>query len=184
MQMPSQALPTPVIVRARLRGFTLIEMLVVLLIIGLVVAYFGHSVMGSSEDTKLNVARTQVLTALPSALISYYNANGYEGPVLLGASNPTRELVRRGVNPDSPWGNAWSIVSENAGSDQKIVKILYPLGGDKTQAKRNIGQVISSMTSGPPLGSSQWHGPAAVPMVERIQEQPNQLGLIVTYNLN
>src|SRR5579871_1554113 len=56
-------------------GFTLIEMLVVITIIGLVVALVGPRVLGSLEQSKIKTAKIQI-ESFSAALDLYYLDNG------------------------------------------------------------------------------------------------------------
>ena len=97
-------------------GFTLVEILVVITIIGLIMALVGPRVLGYLGDSKAKAAKIQI-ESFSSALDLYYldlgrypnsseglaalttrtgNAQGWNGPYLRG-----------GLVPNDPWGNPY-----------------------------------------------------------------------------
>jgi general secretion pathway protein G len=98
-------------------GFTLVEMLVVITIIGLIMALVGPRVLGYLNESKLKAAKIQIET-FSSALDLYYLDNGRypttsEGLAALvqrpGAGAPAWDgpyLNRREV-PVDPWGKPY-----------------------------------------------------------------------------
>ncbi|MPZ56888.1 MAG: type II secretion system protein GspG [Rhizobiales bacterium] len=98
-------------------GFTLIEMLVVLVIIGLIMGLVGPQVLNYLTNARTKAARLQI-EAFGSALDLYYLDVGRYPP----ASEGLNALVRRpsgtevwngpylkgGAVPPDPWGNAYA----------------------------------------------------------------------------
>src|ERR1700760_3656081 len=94
-------------------GFTLVEMLVVITIIGLIMALVGPRVLNYLGESKTKAARIQ-LESFASALDLYYLDLGRypssnEGlPAPLHATNPTcgnGPHLRGGTLPNDPWGH-------------------------------------------------------------------------------
>jgi len=108
-------------------GFTLIEMLVVLVIIGLIMGLVGPRVLSYLSDARVKATRLQI-EAFGSALDLYYldngrypsssegltalvrrpaNAESWNGPYVKGAEIPTdpwkNEYVYRSPGEDSPY---------------------------------------------------------------------------------
>jgi len=107
-------------VRRRVRrdesGFTLVEILVVITIIGLIMALVGPRVIGYLGEAKVKAAKIQI-ESFSSALDLYYlDAGRYpsssEGLTALaqrpgGASSWNGPYLKGGVVPNDPWGHAY-----------------------------------------------------------------------------
>lgn len=120
------------------RGFTLIEMLVVLVIIGLLAGLVGPKLFTKVDSSKVQTAQTQV-KMLKGALetlrldVGRFPTEG-EGLALLNAA-PSDEKVRgrwRGPYldeelPQDPWGNPYQYSIPGA-NNQPFA--LYSLGAD------------------------------------------------------
>lgn len=120
------------------RGFTLLEMLVVLVIIGLLASLVGPKLFTKVDSSKVTTAQTQV-KMLKGALetmrldIGRFPTEG-EGLALLNAA-PTDEKLRarwRGpyldeALPPDPWGNPYQYSVPGANSQPFA---LYSLGAD------------------------------------------------------
>jgi general secretion pathway protein G len=97
-------------------GFTLVEMLVVITIIGLVVALVGPRVLGYLADSKIRTAKIQI-ESFSAALDLYYLDNGAypasnEGLTALvqrPSSAPAWNgpYLRTGWVPNDPWGHPY-----------------------------------------------------------------------------
>jgi general secretion pathway protein G len=97
-------------------GFTLVEMLVVITIIGLVMALVGPQVLGYLGDSKVKAAKIQI-ESFEAALDLYYLDNGsypasneglkalVERPASASAWNGP--YLRSGALPDDPWGHPY-----------------------------------------------------------------------------
>jgi general secretion pathway protein G len=97
------------------KGFTLLELLVVLLILGLLAALVGPRMLGNVGKSEVKVARAQIV-ALETALENYRLDMGRyptkeEGLQALekapsGESRWSGPYLRKAV-PSDPWGNAY-----------------------------------------------------------------------------
>jgi general secretion pathway protein G len=115
------------------RGFTLLELLVVLLIIGMLVAYVGPKYFGEVGKSQRQVAAAQI-EGLGQALDQFrVDTNHYptmtEGLAALYAAPGTSSepnwngpYLKKPVPPD-PWGNAYvyTIPSATQGKDYDLI---------------------------------------------------------------
>jgi general secretion pathway protein G len=136
--------------RRRERGFTLVEILVVITIIGLIMALVGPRVLNYLSESKAKAAKIQI-ESFASALDLYYldlgrypttneglgaltqgnNAPGWNGPYLRG-----------GVVPNDPWGHSYLYRSPGQRAPYEIVS----LGSDGQEGGSGTAADIASGT--------------------------------------
>lgn len=104
------------------RGFTLIEIMVVMVILGLLVAIVAPNIMGRSDQAKITVAETQ-LTNISKALDLYRLDNSHYPSTQQGlealVSRPSGSPEPKNWNPDGymksvpldPWDSEFQYVS-------------------------------------------------------------------------
>ena len=104
------------------RGFTHIEIMVVMVILGLLVAIVAPNIMGRSDQAKVTVAETQ-LTNISKALDLYRLDNSHYPSTQQGldalVSRPSGSPEPKNWNPDGymksvpldPWGSEFQYVS-------------------------------------------------------------------------
>jgi len=109
-------------VRKRQKGFTLIEIMVVVVIIGLLATLVLPRVLGRQEQAQIEKTRADI-QALSSALKLYKLDNfnfpstqqGLEALVREPAGDPPAKNWKKGGYverlPDDPWGNAYQYLS-------------------------------------------------------------------------
>ncbi|MBU2874239.1 type II secretion system major pseudopilin GspG [Marinobacter salexigens] len=119
------------------RGFTLIEIMVVMVILGLLVAVVAPNIMGRSDQAKVTVAETQ-LTNISKALDIYRLDNSHYPSTQQGLealkSRPSGSPEPKNWNPDGymksipqdPWGNDFQYVSPG----REGAYDLYSFGSD------------------------------------------------------
>ena len=102
------------------KRFSLMEIMVVLIIIGLVLGMVGPSVIDMLVGGQRRVAKSQIL-ALSSSVKTYYlDLNRYPESLEDLARNPERTkrwggpYVENGVVPKDPWGNHYLYVKPSS----------------------------------------------------------------------
>ena len=119
------------------RGFTLIEIMVVMVILGLLVAIVGTNIMGRSDQARVTAAETQLKT-LSQALDMYRLDNSHypstqQGLEALvnrpsGTPEPNNWGPESYMNsiPEDPWGNDYQYISPGTEGPYD----LYSFGAD------------------------------------------------------
>jgi general secretion pathway protein G len=140
-------------------GFTLVEILVVITIIGLIMAIVGPRVLNYLGESKVKAAKIQI-ESFSSALDLYYldmgrypggsdglaalvarpgNAQEWNGPYLKG-----------GVVPNDPWGHPYVYRSPVEHAPYEIIS----LGADGQEGGTGTAADISSIQVGGPQASA------------------------------
>ncbi|NWN90552.1 type II secretion system major pseudopilin GspG [Marinobacter adhaerens] len=137
------------------RGFTLIEIMVVMVILGLLVAVVAPNIMGRSDQAKVTVAETQ-LTNITKALDLYRLDNSHYPSTQQGlealVSRPSGTPEPRNWNPDGymksipedPWGNDFQYVSPGIEGPYD----LYSYGSDGQEGGDGDAADISARNVG------------------------------------
>ncbi len=116
------------------RGFTLLELLVVMVIIGLLASYVGPKYFSQIGKSEVKTARAQI-DALGKALDQYRLDTGHYPPTELGLNSlfirPPNEPKWSGpylvkAAPPDPWGNPYGYKSPGEHGDYD----LFSLGKD------------------------------------------------------
>ncbi|SRR5690554_5586932 len=119
------------------RGFTLIEIMVVMVILGLLVAVVAPNIMGRSDQAKVTIAKTQ-MSNIANALDLYRLDNSHYPSTQQGlealVNRPTGSPEPRNWNPDGylksvpedPWGRPYEYQSPGSQGAYD----LYSLGSD------------------------------------------------------
>ncbi|PSF06975.1 type II secretion system protein GspG [Marinobacter halophilus] len=121
---------------ARSKGFTLIEIMVVMVILGLLVAIVGPNIMGRGDQAKVTVAETQ-LNNIASALDFYRMDNSHYPSTQQGldalVNRPSGTPEPRSWSdsymnsvPQDPWGNEYQYISPGTEGPYD----LYSFGSD------------------------------------------------------
>ena len=132
-------------------GFTLVEILVVLAIIGLVMGLVGPRVLNYFSESKVKSAQIQI-QAFAGALDLYYLDNGRypstsEGlkALVIKPENITSwngPYLRTGAVPPDPWGTGYIYHSPSQHGPYEIIS----LGSDKQEGGTGTAADITSWT--------------------------------------
>jgi general secretion pathway protein G len=131
-------------------GFTLVEILVVITIIGLIMALVGPRVLNYLGESKAKAAKIQI-ESLSSALDLYYldlgrYPNSNEGLIALMRSNNAAgwngPYLRGGVVPSDPWGHGYVYRSPGDRAPYEIIS----LGSDRQEGGSGTATDITSGT--------------------------------------
>jgi len=143
--------PTP---RRRERGFTLIEIMAVVLIIGLLSTLVGMAIFPQIDKARVNTAKSQ-LSMLDAALESYRMDNakfptGDQGLVALikpppeARDAPAGGYLRERRIPDDPWGNPYRY--EFPGQHNTHAYDLWSFGADGSPGGTGVDADIGNWT--------------------------------------
>ena len=136
-------------VRGGEAGFTLVEILVVITIIGLIMALVGPRVLNYLAESKVKAARIQVESFASSLDLFYLDAGRYpttsEGLAALaqrpgGIDAWNGPYLRTGLVPSDPWGHAYIYRSPGEHGPYDIVS----LGSDGQQGGTGTAADIES----------------------------------------
>lgn len=131
------------------RGFTLIEIMVVMVILGLLVAVVAPNIMGRSDQAKVTIAKTQ-MSNIANALDLYRLDNGHYPSTQQGlealVNRPTGSPEPNNWNPDGylksvpedPWNNQYQYMSLSSSNYE-----LYSYGADGTEGGEGDAADIS-----------------------------------------
>jgi len=131
-------------------GFTLVEMLVVITIIGMIMALVGPRVLNYLGESKAKAAKIQI-ESFSSALDLYYldlgrYPNSSEGLAALTRSNNAAgwngPYLRGGVVPNDPWGHGYVYRSPGERAPYEIIS----LGSDGQEGGSGTATDIASGT--------------------------------------
>lgn len=120
----------------RSQGFSLIEIIIVITIIGLIVAWAGNRIFGQGEKAKAGVAKSQ-MQDLMGALDLYKLDTGkfpttQDGLKAMmtapsGVTNWNGPYLRKAEQLKDPWNNEW--IYRSPGNDNRAFEIVS-LGAD------------------------------------------------------
>ncbi|MCF5371289.1 prepilin-type N-terminal cleavage/methylation domain-containing protein [Pseudomonas syringae] len=101
------------------KGFTLVELVVVLFILALIIAVLSSGLFQSKEDAKVQAVKTQLLNTFPSAItriVTMYNK--CNNTVIT-----KDKLIERGAPTETVFQSAWTVTT----SGGNTTTLTYPL---------------------------------------------------------
>jgi general secretion pathway protein G len=116
------------------RGFSLIELMVVVIILGILAMYIGPKLMGRTEDAKITQTKVQI-ESLETALKLYKLDNGVYPSTEQGLQALVEQpdagtlpkkwrkggYLEKGKVPKDPWGNEYIFLSPGTNGDYDII---------------------------------------------------------------
>jgi len=137
-------------VKARAYGFTLIEIMVVMVILGLLVAVVAPNILGRGEEARIGVAKTQlrnVSSALDLYKLDNFNYPSTEQGLEALVNEPSGSPAAKNWNkdgylpsvPKDPWDNEFQYVSPGSEGPYD----LYSFGPDGKEGGSGDGEDIS-----------------------------------------
>lgn len=130
-------------------GFTLVEMLVVLAIIGMVMSLVGPRVMNYLTDSKVKAAKIQV-ESLSSAIELFYLDTGrypLESEGLVALAKPPSSLstwngpyLKSGIVPLDPWGQPYRYKSDRGRN--YVVSYVSPDARDVSEVPKRQSRLM------------------------------------------
>lgn len=141
----------PVSGSQKMSGFTLIEIMVVMVILGLLVAVVAPNIMGRSDQAKVTIAKTQ-MSNIANALDLYRLDNSQYPSTQQGLGalvrRPSGYPEPRNWNPDGylknipedPWGNRYQYISPGSTGPYD----LYSYGADGREGGTDDAEDIFS----------------------------------------
>jgi general secretion pathway protein G len=134
------------------RGFTLIEMLVVITIIGMIMGLIGPRVLNYMSESKVKTARIQLQSFGNSLDLFYLDAGRYpstsEGLAALvrptgGVSGWAGPYLKGGAVPNDPWNNPYVYRSPGQRGPYDIISY----GADGQEGGTGLAEDISVATA-------------------------------------
>jgi len=133
--------------RAR-AGFTLIELMVVIVILGMLVALVGPKLLGQADKAKVGTAKTQIANLSMALKLyklefgSYPTSSEGLGQLI---ENGKENFLEQDVVPQDPWNNPYIYVAPGSnGHDFEIVSY----GEDGSPGGSGLGADIESWNLG------------------------------------
>ena len=120
------------------RGFTLIELMVVMIILGLLAALVGPKLFGQVDKARQKDAAAQI--ELFSQALDMYRLEKKRYPTTNEGLEAIKSYLKKEEIPKDPWGNDYIYKSPGEHGDYD----LYSLGADGEEGGEGVNQDITS----------------------------------------
>lgn len=115
------------------RGFTLIEVMVVIVILGLLATFVTTSLLGSGEAAKLDTTKMQVLEF--QKVVDYYILKNSRPPedwnVLIEKDSTGYQYLESSEPPVDPWGNEYRMQPDPGGRRNRVMVVSFGPDGQE-----------------------------------------------------
>jgi len=121
--------------KPRSAGFTLMEVLAVIFVIGIIAAVFGSRYVDRNDQAKAGMVVTFLGGQIPSALMTFAEMRGKIDNV------SKADLTATGVSANTHWGVAWTVEADTVLTDNRI-QIHYTVGAADTATTRSLANEV------------------------------------------
>ena len=116
-------------------GFTLVEIMVVIVILGMLAAIVGQNVLGSAENAEISTAKQQI-TNIKGAVELYMIENRRRIPTwedLITPDNRGHRYLETEDPLQDPWGNEYDITTDPEYQHKPLIVSYGPDGIEGTE---------------------------------------------------
>lgn len=118
------------------RGFTLVELVIVLAILALIIGVMSSGLFQSQEDAKVQAAKTQLVKDFPSAITRLVTMSNKCNT----SSISYEKMVDRGAPKETVFGSAWTVAT----SSGNTVTVTYPLDLEDTDLATSLKETLEN----------------------------------------